>query len=72
VLTSLRADGIEVQIGTYNVAAEPAYGNPASAFPGAAVRADGDLALPFHELLRPDELELVVEGLDEAVRRASQ
>jgi perosamine synthetase len=71
VLASLRGDGVEVQVGTYDVATQPAYGEDAAAFPGARLRAGGDLALPFHELLQPAEMEHVVEALGVAVGVAS-
>jgi dTDP-4-amino-4,6-dideoxygalactose transaminase len=70
VLAALRARGIEAQIGTYDVATQPAYADRAGVFAGADRRARGDLALPFHDLLTSDEQRTVADELAAAIRAA--
>ena len=61
-LTALRAEGIEVQIGTYAVHRLSAYADQGP-FPGADRAADRALALPLHSRLTEDELDRVAEGV---------
>jgi dTDP-4-amino-4,6-dideoxygalactose transaminase len=66
VLTQLRAEGIEAQIGTYALHRLGAYGE-AGSFPGADAAFERALALPFHGRLEESELERVCEALDRLV-----
>ena len=50
----------------------PRTRDPATSFPAARIRAGGDLALPFHDLLRPDEQRRVVDALASALARPRQ
>jgi perosamine synthetase len=61
-LVSLRADGIEVQIGTYALHHLTAYRDQ-GAFPGADAAFERALALPFHTRLTDSELDRVAEAL---------
>jgi dTDP-4-amino-4,6-dideoxygalactose transaminase len=66
VLASLRAQGIEAQIGTYALQHLGAY-HDQGAFPAAARVFERALALPFHTLLAESELDRVAEALDKLV-----
>jgi perosamine synthetase len=66
VLTQLRAEGIEAQIGTYALHRLGAYVE-AGSFPGADAAFERALALPFHGRLEESELERVCEALDRLV-----
>jgi perosamine synthetase len=61
-LAGLRAQGIEVQIGTFGLHRLAAYADQGP-FPGADAAADRALALPFHSRLREDEIDRVVAAL---------
>jgi len=61
-LETLRAEGIEVQIGTYAVHRLSAYADQGP-FPGADRAADRALALPLHSRLTEDELDRVAAGV---------
>ena len=61
-LHTLRAEGIEVQIGTYAVNLLSAYRDQGSR-PGAELAARRALALPLHTQLTDAELDRVVEGI---------
>jgi len=61
-LAALRADGIEVQIGTYAVHRLTAYRDQGP-FPGADAAFERALALPFHTRLIDGELDRVAEAL---------
>jgi dTDP-4-amino-4,6-dideoxygalactose transaminase len=61
-LTSLRAEGIEVQIGTYALHRLTAYRDQGP-FPGADAAFERALALPFHTSLTDSELDRVSEAL---------
>ena len=61
-LEALRADGIEVQIGTYALHRFSAYADQGS-FPGADAAFERALALPFHSRLTGDDLDRVAEGV---------
>ena len=66
VLATLRAQGIEAQIGTYALHLLGAYADQ-GAFPGAARVFERALALPFHTRLTESELDRVAEALDKVV-----
>jgi len=66
VLTELRAQGIEAQIGTYSLPLLAAYRDQGE-FPGARRVFERALALPFHTRLTEVELDRVAEGLDRLV-----
>jgi dTDP-4-amino-4,6-dideoxygalactose transaminase len=66
VLTALRADGIEAQIGTYALHLLGAYRDQGF-FPGAEHAFERALALPFHTALTESELDRVAEALDKLV-----
>jgi perosamine synthetase len=66
VLASLRAQGIEAQIGTYALHRLGAYDDGGS-FPGADRAFDRALALPFHSRLGESDLDRVAEALDKVV-----
>jgi dTDP-4-amino-4,6-dideoxygalactose transaminase len=66
VLASLRAQGIEAQIGTYALQHLGAYRDQGD-FPAAARVFERALALPFHTLLTERELDRVAEALDKLV-----
>ena len=61
-LTALRAEGIEVQIGTYAVHRLGAY-RDRGPFPGADAAFEQALALPFHTRLTDEELDRVADAL---------
>ena len=62
VLTALRAEGIEAQIGTYALPLLGAYRDQGF-FPGAEHAYEHALALPFHTRLTESELDRVAEAL---------
>jgi perosamine synthetase len=62
VLTALRAEGIEAQIGTYALPLLGAYRDQGF-FPGATHAYEHALALPFHTRLTDSELDRVAEAL---------
>jgi len=66
VLTELRAEGIEAQIGTYALNLLGAY-RAQGDFPGATRVFERALALPFHTRLRDADLDLVAGALDKIV-----
>src|SRR5438067_8176032 len=66
VLESLRAQGIEAQIGTYALPLLGAY-RDAGFYPGATHAYEHALALPFHTRLTDSELDRVAEALDKLV-----
>jgi len=66
VLESLRAAGIEAQIGTFALNLLAPYRNQGS-FPGAERAFERALALPFHTALTESELDRVAEALDKVV-----
>jgi dTDP-4-amino-4,6-dideoxygalactose transaminase len=68
VLTALRAQGIEAQIGTYSLPLLGAYRDQGE-FPGARRVFERALALPFHTRLEDAELDRVAEALDKLVSR---
>lgn len=73
VMASLRADGIEVQIGTYALHRHPAYQpgplvRHAADFPGSRRAADEALALPLFHEMRESEQDRVVEALRREAR----
>jgi perosamine synthetase len=61
-LESLRAEGIEVQIGTYALHRFSAYSGQGP-FPGADAAFDRALALPLHARLTDADLDRVAEGI---------
>ena len=61
-LQTLRADGIEVQIGTYALHRFSAYGDRGP-FPGADAAFERSLALPLHSRLTDTEVDRVAEGV---------
>ena len=61
-LATLRAEGIEVQIGTYALHHLTAYRDQGP-FPGADAAFARALALPLHSRLTEDELDRVAEGV---------
>ena len=61
-LTGMRAQGIEVQIGTYALHHFGAYGAQGP-FPGADAVFSRALALPFHTSLSDADLDRVAEAL---------
>jgi perosamine synthetase len=66
ILASLRADGIEAQIGTYALHRLGAYADEGS-FPGADAAYERALALPFHTTLEDPDLDLVASALTRLV-----
>jgi perosamine synthetase len=66
ILASLRADGIEAQIGTYALHRLGAYAAEGS-FPGADAAYERALALPFHTTLEDHDLDLVASALTRLV-----
>jgi perosamine synthetase len=66
VLAELRAEGIEVQIGTYALHLLGAHRDQGD-FPGATRVFERALALPFHTRLSDDDLDRVAEALDREV-----
>jgi perosamine synthetase len=66
ILADLRAQGIEVQIGTYALNLLGAYADQGD-FPGATRVFRRALALPFHTRLTEAELDRVAEALDKVV-----
>ncbi|HEY1366515.1 MAG TPA: DegT/DnrJ/EryC1/StrS family aminotransferase [Gaiellaceae bacterium] len=66
VLASLRADGIEAQLGTYALSRLGAYRDQGS-FPGAEACEDRTLALPFHLRLTEGDLDQVAAALARAL-----
>ncbi len=66
VLTELRAQGIEAQIGTYALQLLGAYRDQGE-FPGARGVFERALALPFHTRLSDGDLDRVAEALDRLV-----
>ena len=66
ILTELRAQGIEAQIGTYALPLLGAYRDQGE-FPGAARVFERALALPFHTRLSESDLDRVAEALDKLV-----
>jgi perosamine synthetase len=66
VLASLRAQGIEAQIGTYALHRLGAYRDQGP-FPGADRAFERALALPFHSRLGERDLDDVAEALDKLV-----
>jgi dTDP-4-amino-4,6-dideoxygalactose transaminase len=66
VLTRLRADGIEAQIGTYSLHRLSAY-RAQGRFPGADRAYERALALPFHSKLTESDLDRVAEALTRVV-----
>jgi perosamine synthetase len=67
VMASLRAQGIECQIGTYALHRLSAYRGQGS-FPGADLAYERALALPLHSRLSEADLDRVAEALREALR----
>ena len=65
-LATLRAEGIEVQIGTYALHRLSAYRDQGP-FPGADRCYERALALPFHTGLGPVDVERVADVLDKVV-----
>jgi dTDP-4-amino-4,6-dideoxygalactose transaminase len=61
-LRTLRAEGIEVQIGTYALHRLSAYRDQGP-FPGADAAFDRALALPLHSRLTDDDLDRVAAGI---------
>jgi dTDP-4-amino-4,6-dideoxygalactose transaminase len=61
-LQALRAEGIEVQIGTYALHRFSAYRDQGP-FPGAEAAFDRALALPLHSRLTEDDLDRVAAGV---------
>ena len=61
-LEALRAEGIEVQIGTYALHRFSAYADQGP-FPGADAAFERALALPLHSRLTDDDLDRVAEGV---------
>jgi len=61
-LTTLRAEGIEVQIGTYALHRLSAYADQGP-FPGADAAFERGLALPLHSRLTESELDRVADGV---------
>ena len=61
-LATLRAEGIEVQIGTYALHRLSAY-REQGPFPGADAAFDRALALPLHARLTDDDLDRVAAGI---------
>ena len=61
-LAALRAEGIEVQIGTYALHRRSVY-RDRGPFPGADAAFEQALALPFHTALTDDELDRVAVAL---------
>lgn len=61
-LATLRAEGIEVQIGTYALHRLSAYADQGP-FPGADAAFERALALPLHSRLTESELDRVAEGV---------
>jgi perosamine synthetase len=66
ILTALRAQGIEAQIGTYALHLLGAFRDQGD-FPGAARVFERALALPFHTRLTESDLDRVAEALDKLV-----
>ena len=66
MLASLRAQGIEAQIGTYALPLLAAYRDQGF-FAGAVHAFEHALALPFHTGLNESELDRVAEALDKLV-----
>ena len=66
VMESLRAQGIQCQIGTYALHRLGAYRDHGS-FPGADAAFERALALPLHSRLTDAELDRVAEALDKVV-----
>jgi dTDP-4-amino-4,6-dideoxygalactose transaminase len=66
VLQTLRAQGIEAQIGTYALHRLTAYRDQGE-FPGAAAAFERALALPFHSRLSEGDLDRVAEALRAAL-----
>jgi dTDP-4-amino-4,6-dideoxygalactose transaminase len=66
VLTALRAQEIEAQIGTYSLPLLDAYRDQGE-FPGARRVFERALALPFHTRLSEGDLDRVAEALDKLV-----
>ncbi len=66
VLTALRREGIEAQIGTYALHLLGAYRDHGF-FPGAEHAYEHALALPFHTRLSDSDLDRVAEALDKLV-----
>ncbi len=66
ILAELRAEGIEVQIGTYSLPLLAAYSDQGD-FPGARQVFERALALPFHTRLTDGELDRVAAALDKVV-----
>lgn len=66
VLASLRAQGIEAQIGTFALPLLGAYRDQGF-FPGAEHAFEHALALPFHSRLTEPELDRVADALDKLV-----
>lgn len=66
VLSALRAEGIEAQIGTYALHLLGPYRDQGS-FPGAAHAYERGLALPLHSRLTEAELDRVAAALDKIV-----
>jgi perosamine synthetase len=66
VLTELRAQGIEAQIGTYSLPLLGAYRDQGE-FPGARLVFERALALPFHTRLSESDLDRVAAALDKLV-----
>jgi perosamine synthetase len=65
-MASLRAQGIQCQIGTYALHHLSAYRDPGG-FPGADACFERALALPFHTRLTDSELDRVAGALDKVV-----
>jgi perosamine synthetase len=61
-LATLRAEGIEVQIGTYALHGLTAYRDQGP-FPGADAAFDRALALPLHSRLTDEDLDRVAAGI---------
>jgi perosamine synthetase len=66
ILTALRAEGIEAQIGTYGLHRLGAYADQGP-FPGADAAYERALALPFQTRLGESELDLVASALTRLV-----
>lgn len=77
VMRTLRARGIEVQIGSYSLHREPAFANGqncqlSSSYPGSNYAFDHCLALPLFDAMSPIQQQEVVENLDRALHPSAK
>ncbi|EGY25639.1 beta-eliminating lyase family protein [Desulfovibrio sp. A2] len=75
VMATMRAQGVEAQIGTYALHRQPAFGNPATCrlsgpMPGSSRAADRCLALPLFHDMTDDDQRHVARTLAAAMRTA--